>query len=96
MPGKTDVWVLDFWGWIKVPKGTSAAYASALAYIAWKGGVYEDCYKARFTRWFRAFAKRRPDLAAVKVFDVYPVDEFRWLGHYEPSSYEDPRLKESP
>jgi hypothetical protein len=88
---KPDVWIGSFWGWVKVPHGTSQERVDALAHIAWKGGIYEDAYVARFRRWFRALAERRPDLAMVKVFDVYPVDEFRWLGPYRSSSYETPK-----
>lgn len=85
---KPDAWVYTFWGHIKAPATINEEYSKALAHMAWKGGIYEDCYKAGFRRWFRKFAKSRPDLAQVKVFDVYPVDEFRWIGPYKSFSEE--------
>jgi hypothetical protein len=88
---KPDVWKQCFFGWVKVPANTSEDNAEALAHIAWKGGIKEDAYVARFRRWFRALVQRRPDLAMVRVFDVYPVDEFRWLGPYRSSIYDTPK-----
>jgi hypothetical protein len=78
----TLVWRRGFFGAVKVPENVSLDHADALAYIAWKGGVYEDCFRGPFRRWFRHFAAKHPDLATVKVFDVYPVDAFRWIGPY--------------
>jgi hypothetical protein len=78
----TDVWHSCFFGWIRVPARTSQEHAEALAHIAWKGGAYEDAYLKSFARWFRRLAERRPDLAAVKEFDLYPIDELRWIGPY--------------
>ena len=75
-----------FWGSVWVPAGTSEKYAEALGYVAWKGGIHEDMCTAKFAKWFRKFATKHPTLACVYVFDLYPVDEFRWLGQYETSS----------
>lgn len=82
-PGVKDVWVDTFFGKVRVPKNLSKEKAGALAQIAWKGGVYEDQFLASFKKWFRSFAKRRPDLAEVYVPRVYPVDEFRFKGPYK-------------
>lgn len=90
-----DQWFSTFWGWIKLPSNIGEPYRNALAHIAWKTGIYEDCYKSKFQRWFRALAKRRPDLVEVKVFDTYPVDEFRWIGPYKSSSYWEPGAEKS-
>lgn len=76
-------WVDTFWGSVRVPGRTSEKCASGLAYIAWKGGVYEDDFYADFRRWFRKFAARHPDLAMVHVPKIYPVDEFRFIGEYK-------------
>jgi hypothetical protein len=91
---KTDEWRDCFFGRIKVPARTSTDHAEALAQIAWKEGIYEDAFLSSFRKWFRAFAERRPDLATVKVFDVYPVDEFRWVGPYESSRSESSESEE--
>jgi len=84
-----DVWRDTFWGRIRVPKRLGEAKVTVLAYIAWKGGWYEEDFAASFSKWFRSFAKRRPDLARVRSFRVYPVDEFQWTGQYQESLYED-------
>lgn len=78
--------VATFWGSVVVPTRVSVDHATALAYIAWKGGVYEDQFKTGFKRWFRKFAEKHPEIVEVKVFDVYPVDEFRFLGKYDTDS----------
>jgi hypothetical protein len=78
----TDITVDTFFGRVTVPGGTSFENASALAYIAWKGGTYEDGWLVAFRRWFRRLAERRPDLVEVYVSRMYPVDEFRYRGTY--------------
>ena len=89
--------VATFWGSIVVPSRIGVKQATTLAYIAWKGGMYEDKFKPSFARWFRKFAEKHPELAEVKVFDVYPVDEFRFLGKYDTNSSEsEPEPGEDP
>ena len=77
-----DVQVDTFFGRVTVPTGTSREIAEALGYLAWKGGIGEDRCMARFARWFRRLAERRPDLAEVHAHQLYPVDEFRYRGSY--------------
>lgn len=74
----------DFFGTVELPAGCKASkkHMAALAHIAWKGGIYEDCYNVTFRKWFRQMAEKFPTHFKVKVFDVYPIDEFRWTGPY--------------
>lgn len=78
-----DIWRNTFWGAVKVPRRTSPDTCTALAYLAFKGGVYEENLKAPFRTWFRRLADRRPDLAEVYVAKLYPVDEFLFVGPYD-------------
>jgi hypothetical protein len=75
-----------FFGSIIIPdyvnESVSDNNLEALAHMAWKRGISENCYKSSFCKWFRAKAAKYPDLFQVKVFEIYPVDEFRWVGEY--------------
>ena len=71
-----------FYGTVVVPGNLGDEKAEAIAHMAWRGGISEESYYADFAKWFRQAAERRPDLFEVHVFDVYPVDEFRYVGPY--------------
>lgn len=80
--------VATFWGSIVVPSHFGTPYCETLGYIAWKDGVNEDKFQSRFTRWFRAQAEKHPELLRVHVHQLYPIDEFQFLGQYETCSSE--------
>jgi hypothetical protein len=81
-------WFSCFFGHVLLPARFGQKSAEAIAYIAWKGGAFEDGYKAQFRKWFRQQAERRPHLFKVFVPRIYPVDEFQFLGEYQ--SYREP------
>jgi hypothetical protein len=75
----------EFFGKVQLPKGmrVSNETKATLAYIAWKNGINEDEFKSGFRKWFRKQAEKYPTYFKVRVFNIYPVDEFQFIGPHQ-------------
>jgi len=76
-------WFSCFYGHVFLPARFGSKKAEAIAKIAWAGGISEEDCVPFFQKWFRMQTVLRPHLFHVKVFDIYPVDEFHFLGKYQ-------------